>query len=180
MNYHPNLALVFVGILGLLSFVIFPVAKAQQDSLELGSIEVTQDGNRFDVMTAVSNGGSVTGIQVFPEYGSILISVETGSQDEDSQLRIVLPRDLIDSRDQDTDSKFDVIVEGEPTEYTELRVTDAAREIEVPLPGGTSQVEIFGSQIVPEFPVAFLAAIVTFAIMIANITILRMKLIRVP
>ena len=179
MKYRPNLALVCVGILGLLSFVIVPVANAQQDTQELRPTEVTQDGNRFNVMTAVSNGGSVTGIQVFPEYGSILISIETGSEDEDSQLRIVLPRDLIDSRDQDTDSKFDVIVEGKPTEYTEVRATDASRELEVPLPGGTSQVEIFGSHIVPEFPVAFLVGIVTFAIMIANITVLRMKLIRI-
>jgi len=59
-------------------------------------------------MAAATNGGKVTGIQVNPDYGSILISFQTGPEDQGSELTLVLPRNLIDSRDQGTDSKFDV------------------------------------------------------------------------
>jgi hypothetical protein len=125
-------------------------------------------------MAAITNGGNVTGIQVNPDYGTILISVET-SPDEQSQLTIVLPRDLIDSRDNNTDSEFFVIVEGEPAEYTESRTTDTEREIVIPLPSETSQIEISGNQIVPEFPAAFAAVTISFAIAISAFTFLRKR-----
>jgi hypothetical protein len=170
VRYSPILLVAFFG---LLSCVIFPIPISGQQNSDFQSIEVTQDGNRFDVMAAMTNGDKLTGIQVNPDYGSILISLETGSEGQESELRLVLPRDLIDSRDLGTDSKFDVVVEGEPTEYTELRTTDTEREIKILLPGGTSQIEIFGNQIVPEFPTVIVVVTISFAIVISAITLLR-------
>lgn len=130
------------------------------------SYEVRHDGNTFEVMNSVSDGGMLTGIQVFPDVGSILITMETNLE-EGSELRIVLPRALIDATEQGNDSQFLVIVDGEDTEYEETRATDTAREILIPLPEGTSEVEIFGTQVVPEFPVAFGIMSIIFAAIIA-------------
>jgi hypothetical protein len=170
VRYSPILFFVFCG---LLSCIVFARPIAAQQNSDFQSIEVTQDGNRFDVMAAATNGGKVTGIQVNPDYGSILISFETGSEEQASNLRLVLPRDLIDARDQSTDSKFDVVVEGEPSDYNELKTTETEREIEILIPGGTSQIEIFGNQIVPEFPAIFAVVAISFAAVISLVTFLR-------
>lgn len=175
MKYDVKPDFFLVALPALLLLLLVPlISEAQQNTPGMTSHEVRQDGNRFDVLAEVSNGGNVTGIQVFPEYGSILITIESGSEEEASELRIILPRDLIDSRDDQTDSEFFIVVEGEDTEYTELRATENEREIEVPLSEGASQVEIFGNHIVPEFSGALLSVVVSsFAVVIVSITILR-------
>lgn len=154
-----EVVIVFYGI-----NILIPV-DAQQGSEEL-SHEVRQDGHTFDVKAVLTNDGSLTGIQVFPETGSILISIEAGSEDEPSELRIVLPRELIDAKDGDNDSEFFIIVEGEEAEYAELRATETEREIEIPIPGGATQVEIFGTHIVPEFP-ALVILLISIVVIIA-------------
>ena len=171
MNYSFILALSLSGIVGILSLdILSQIANAQEP--EFQTIPVTQDTNRFYVQAAITNGGEVTGIQVNPDYGTILISVET-SAEEDSELTIILPRELIDAKDNMTDAKFDVIVEGELTDYTEQSGASSERKLVIPLPSETTQVEISGTQIVPEFPLAFLVITISFAVTIGTLSLLR-------
>jgi hypothetical protein len=174
MKFWLIFTLTIATVFGAFSCNFPPLTAGAQSDGEFQSIKVTQDGNRFDVMATVTNGGNITGIQVNPDYGTILISVETNS-DEQSELRIILPRDLIDSRDNSTDSEFFVIVEGEPTEYVELRTTATEREIEIPLPAETSQIEISGNEIIPEFPAAYAVVTVSFVMAISAFAFLRIR-----
>ena len=174
VRFLPDLAL--VGSVIVLFVVVNPTASnAQQGSAEMESHEVRQDEHEFEVMASLSNGGSLTGIQVFPETGSILISIETGSEDDPSDLRIILPRELIDARDGENDTEFFIIVEGEEAEYTELRKTDTERELEVSITAGATQVEIFGTHIVPEFPLGLAALPISLGIVLAALGIAKSK-----
>jgi len=162
--------LIFPGVITALFAIILILpleAGAQQGSSEdFQTILVRQDEHRFDVKASLSNGGRITGIQVLPETGSLLLSLDTGSEDKTSELRIVLPRDLIDAKDEAADASFLIIVEGEEVEYTDIEATDTVRELEIPISGGATQVEIFGTRIVPEFPIVFLVfSISLFAIL---------------
>lgn len=143
--------------------VLAPEGVAAQGSSALEHYEVKQDGNRFDVLALISDDGVLTGIQVLPDVGSILLTMETNSEAE-SELRIVLPRALIDARDHEDDSEFLIIVDGEDTEYEELRTTNDERELAIVLPEGTSEVEIFGTHIVPEFPFVPIITAISLAI----------------
>ncbi|HEV8405328.1 MAG TPA: hypothetical protein VGQ13_05410 [Nitrososphaera sp.] len=98
--------------------------------------------------------GSVDGIEVYPEYGSILLTLDVGSQSGQGELAIILPRGLIDSKEGGVDSEFLVIVDGEDVEYEETQTTGTERVLTFPLPEDAFEVEIFGTQVVPEFPLA--------------------------
>jgi len=137
--------------------------------------EFTYEKNAFSVSGAMSGDGKITGIQVFPEYGSILISIDMGSTSQDDKLRIILPRDLIDSKSEGVDSKFLVIVDDEDVEYRELEATETQRELEIPLHKDSLEIEIFGSQIIPEFPYKTVATLVTGIISVVTISIYRIK-----
>jgi len=142
-------------------FSLLPYAKAQDDleSKNLRTYEVTYEGHTFEVKAAMTNNGTINGIQVNPEVGSILLTLDAGSQSGENDLTIILPRGLIDSKEADADSEFLVIVDSEDVEYKEILTTETERVLKFPLPEDSSEVEIFGSQVVPEF--AFL--IVTIA-----------------
>jgi hypothetical protein len=174
VRFANYLALAGAVIVLLVNIMPTPI-YGQQGSEELQSYEVNQDGHSFDVSAFLSNGGSLTGVQVFPETGSILISIETGSEDDPSELRIVLPRELIDARDGENDSEFFIIVEGEEAEYTELRTTETEREIEVSVTGGATQVEIFGTHIVPEFQVGLVVLPISLGIVLTALGIAKLK-----
>jgi hypothetical protein len=118
------------------------------------SIPVSHDGKTFDVTASLSNG-NVKSINVDPDFVSILLAVETGNMD-DGELVIEVPRALLDSRSNGVDDYFVVLVDGEEVEYEERNTTDNARELVIPVFAGSGEVEILGTEVVPEFPFAII------------------------
>ncbi|MFQ5969935.1 MAG: hypothetical protein ACE5J2_05530, partial [Nitrososphaerales archaeon] len=117
-------------------------------------VTVTYQESSFDVMTSLSNG-SVKSIEVVPDFTSIILMLETSVSD--GELMITLPRALIDSRANGADHDFTILVNGKETDYEEHSATTSERALTVPVFAGAEEVEIFGTQVVPEFPIAVIA-----------------------
>ena len=144
-------------ILTLSLLFALPGAYAQSTG-NLDPYEVTYEGNTFEIRTAISNDAAIEGVEVNPEYGSILLTLGEGSDIDANQLTILLPRGLIDSKEDNTDADFLIIVDGFDVDYEEIQTTAAARTLRFSLPSDASEIEIFGSQVIPEFPFGVIIA----------------------
>jgi hypothetical protein len=134
-----------------------PSAYAQP-SQNLEPYEVTYEGNDFEIRAAMSNNAGIEGVEVYPEYGSILLTLGEGSEVQDNELTILLPRELIDSKEDNADADFLIIVDGFDVEYEEIQTTATARTLRFNLPSDAIEIEIFGSQVIPEFPFGVMIA----------------------
>jgi hypothetical protein len=72
-------------------------------------------------------------------------------------MELVLPRELIDAKTDGDDDQFIVLVDDDESDYFEKPSTDTERDIVIQLPAGAEEIEIVGTQVVPEFPVAVMA-----------------------
>ncbi len=138
-----------------------------------GTIRVEFQGNVFNVKASLSNG-SITKIEVDPEFTSLIITVKT-SATEDGTLDITLPRELIDARTgqgrMGDDDKFIVLVDGnESDKFTEAPATATERSLSIPVPAGTEEIEIIGTVVIPEFGIlaAFVLAAAVGAIIVVS------------
>ena len=103
-------------------------------------------------------GGYVSNTQISEENNSIIISINS---DSDGNLTVYLPREVIDSKmahegniDSDKilpDTEFVVLADGIPAKLTELQTNPTNRIISIDFENGTSQIEIIGTQVIPEF-----------------------------
>lgn len=138
-----------------------------------GTIRVEFLGNVFNVKASLSNG-SITKIEVDPEFTSLIITVKT-SATEDGILDITLPRELIDARTGQgrtgDDDKFIVLVDGnESDKANETATTATERSLSIPVPAGTEEIEIIGTVVIPEFGIlaAFVLAAAVGAIIVVS------------
>jgi hypothetical protein len=118
------------------------------------AVMVEHGESQFDVSANLSNG-TVMSIEVDEDFTSVIVSIET--DDSDGQLVINLPRALIDSTIDGTDDTYLVLVDGDEGDFTETSTTADSRELTIEVPGGAEEVEIVGTQVVPEFPIAVMA-----------------------
>jgi hypothetical protein len=148
----------FVGIAAVMLFPFIPSVNAQESPSEqdLETYQVTYEEHTFEVKAALSNDGTISGMELVPEVASILLTLEAGS--EDGELTIILPRDLIDSKDEGVDDEFFIVVDGFDVEPEEILTTETERALKFPVPADAIEVEIFGSQVIPEFPLGLLIA----------------------
>lgn len=105
-------------------------------------------------------GGAVKDMSLDTNSTSLIISLQMTS---DGNLTITLPRTVIDAKAGANDDQFFVLVDGADTNFQESK-TDTDRTISVPVINGTEQVEIIGTQVVPEF------GSISAAILIVSIT----------
>ena len=113
-------------------------------------IIVEFEDNKIPVQYTMTNG-SVRGIEVDPDFTSIIISI---SATDDGELTITLPRKLIDARFDGCggdDDEFIVLIDGEEETYDESDTTTTDRELVIEIPGGAEEVEIIGTCVIPEF-----------------------------
>ena len=176
-----RVALVLLIILGtLIVSLVFPIAIAQTEGggANLKTFKASYRGQSFDVKAVIPNNGTIDVIEVYPEYGSIYITLTMGSggqQGEDTDMKIILPRNLIDSKENGTDSKYVVVIDSKPTTYEETRTTSSERELTFSIPTDASDIEIFGRQVVPEFPGAVVAAIAMSVVIVAAVAMGRIR-----
>lgn len=135
---------------------------------------VTFEGNTFDVTASLSNG-SVESMEVDADFTSLIVIVET-SDTEDDELMIILPRALIDAKTNGGDDEFIILVDGEEEDYEESNTTGTERTLAITIPAGAEEVEIIGSQVVPEFPLGVMGAM--GAIVAATVLFSRFKKIQ--
>ena len=124
-------------------------------------------------------GAYISNIQISKENNSIIISINS---DSDGNLTVYLPREVIDSKmtqegnlpsDQILpDTEFVVLADGIPAKLTELQTNATNRIISIDFENGTSQIEIIGTQVIPEFGTI---AMIVLAVAIVSIIAVSTK-----
>lgn len=105
-----------------------------------------QSGQSFQVPYVVT-GATVSEMSISSHDTSLLVFLQSSA---DGNLTLTLPRALIDAKNGANDDQFFVLVDGADTEFTEQK-TSTDRTLTVFIPKDTEQVEVIGTQVVPEF-----------------------------
>ena len=124
----------------------------------------------FEIKATLSNG-SISSIKVDEEFKSLVISVRT-SADKNGTLDITLPRELIDAKLDGKDDAFIVMVDGNEQEVKETDTGSTSRTLSIPVAAGAGEIEIIGTQVIPEFGIV---AALVLAAAIGVITVISRK-----
>ncbi len=120
------------------------------------------DGTNSSVTYSITNG-KVLDVKADSNSKSLIVSIQTTG---DGVLTITMPRTLIDAKKADnTDDQYFVLNDGqENDQFQEIQTTNTARTLQIPFTDGTSQIEIIGTFVIPEFG--------TIAVMILAVAII--------
>jgi predicted secreted protein with PEFG-CTERM motif len=136
----------FYAIMMSLIFSISPASVFAQMSQQQFVVKDAQSGQSYTVNYSI-NGAAVDDISISPQDASLIVSLKSTN---DGNLTMTLPRDLIDAKMGTTDDQFFVLVDGADTDFNESK-TNTTRTITVSFPEDSQQVEVIGTQVVPEF-----------------------------
>ena len=131
-----------------------------------GGNTIKVDGTDLSVKYSITNG-KVLGIKADIQSKSLIVSIQTTG---DGVLTITLPRALINATLPSTgqDDKYYVLVDGQEADFQETSTTTTDRTLSIPFTDGTEEIEIIGTQIVPEFgPIAALVLAIAIISIIA-------------
>jgi YVTN family beta-propeller protein len=125
-----------------------PVVTVETPTAILGTINV--------------HGQDVTVSEPLMNIASKTLSMTVSTVDG-GDLTLAIPRQTIDSRQGTNDTRFQVMIDGRPIDYTEgqgITTTDGTqfREISAFVPKGATKLEVIGTQVIPEFPMVMLVA----------------------
>ena len=143
-----------------------------------------QTQNQFSVMDPAGGqsypvnysitGGAVNDMSINTNETSLVVSIQsTGG----GNLAMTLPRTLIDAKAGADDDLFFVLVDGADTDFNESK-TNTDRTLTVSFPDGTQQIEVIGTQVVPEFAglaFAILAISILMIIVFSTKTAIRFR-----
>lgn len=125
------------------------------------------DGTNSSLTYTITNG-KVLDVKADANSKSLIVTIQTTG---DGVLTITMPRAVIDAKKTDgTDDTYFVLNDGqENDQFQETHTTTTDRTIQIPFTDGTSQIEIIGTFVVPEFGV--IAALVLAVAIISIIAI---------
>ena len=104
-------------------------------------------GDEFTIPYSAGSN-SIVAMAVNLESRSLVIETDVAG---DGEIVIALPRHLIDAKNADgTDAAYIVLVDGVESWVTET-ADGAARTLTIPVSAGAREIEIFGTQAIPEF-----------------------------
>ncbi|MFZ1076271.1 MAG: PEFG-CTERM sorting domain-containing protein [Nitrosotalea sp.] len=132
------------------------------------------DGTNMSVTYSITNG-KVLDIKADTNSKSLIVSIQTNG---DGTLTINMPRALIDAKKTDgSDDQFFVLNDGqENDQFQETSNTATARTLQIPFTDGTSQIEIIGTIVIPEFgPIAAIVLAIAIISIIAISTKTRLR-----
>ncbi|MGI0066600.1 MAG: PEFG-CTERM sorting domain-containing protein [Nitrosotalea sp.] len=127
-------------------------------------INDAQSGQSFQVPYDIT-GAIVSDMSISPHDTSLVILLKSS---DDGNLTMTLPRSLIDAKNGANDDQFFVLVDGAEADFAEHK-TSTDRTITVFIPKDTIQVEVIGTQVVPEF--GMLSSLVLVIAIISIITV---------
>jgi len=99
-------------------------------------------------------GGRIISIEPDIPAKSLLVTIEPTS-DEGGQVKLMIPREVIDAKNgpdgrSGEDVDFFVLVDGSEVDFEET-TTASERTLTIPFEGDSSQIEIIGTWVIPEF-----------------------------
>lgn len=135
-----------------------------------GGNTINVDGTNLSLKYSITNG-KVLGIKADIQSKSLIVSIQTTG---DGVLTVTLPRAMINATSATgQDDKYYVLVDGqEESGFQEISTTPTDRTLSIPFSDGTQEIEIIGTNIIPEF--GTIAALV-FAIAIISIVAVSAK-----
>ncbi|MDE1863482.1 MAG: PEFG-CTERM sorting domain-containing protein [Thaumarchaeota archaeon] len=137
--------------------------KFQFSGSHIAGNTIMVDGTNSSVTYTITNG-KVTDIKADTISKSLIVTIQTTG---DGNLTITMPRALIDAKKSDgTDDVYFVLNDGqENDQFEEIKNTTTERTLQIPFTDGTSQIEIIGTFVVPEFG-AMAAVVLVVAIIV--------------
>ena len=125
--------------------------ELQGGSSEL-EYNLTVDDRTYPIKYDLSDG-SITNMFARPAENKLVIIIDA---DDDGQLTVELPRQVIDAIENGGDIDYIVSIEDasgnvETVEIGERDNTDSSRTLVIDYPAGGGRIEILGTQVVPEF-----------------------------
>jgi predicted secreted protein with PEFG-CTERM motif len=152
----------------LFSIAIAPVFAQESQQY---AVKDAQSGQSYTVNYGIT-GASIDDISVSPQDTSLIISLKAAN---DGNLTMTMPRSLIDAKTSTGDDQFFVLVDGADTDFTESK-TDSSRTVTVSFPQDTKQIEVIGTQVVPEFDgLSFVVLVVAIISIVAVSSKTRLK-----
>ncbi len=146
-------------ILPLLIFTVPVFAQTSSDELSNFSEYVLEIDEHVYSISYVVNA-DIIAMEIDPESRSLLIGLDNTF---DSQFFIGLEHELINAQN----NEFIILVDGEEVDYQMTSDSDSST-FEFFVPVGSEEVEIIGTNVIPEFPIG---AIFGFVVMISFIMI---------
>ena len=128
-------------------------------------IKDAQSGQSYTVNYQIT-GATVDDISISQQDTSLLVSLKSSNG---GNLTMTMPRSLIDAKVGGSDDQFFVLVDGADTDFTESK-TATDRTITVSFPEDTLQIEVIGTNVVPEFGGLSFAVLVVAIVSIVAIT----------
>ena len=152
MNYWTFL------ILPLLIFTTPIFGQTSSDELSNSEYVLEIDEHIYSISYVVN--ADIIAMEIDPESKSLLIGLDNTF---DSQFFIGLEHELINAQN----NEFIILVDGEEVDYEIISDSDSST-FEFFVPIGSEEVEIIGTNVIPEFPVG---AIFGFVVMISLIMV---------
>ena len=103
-------------------------------------------GTEYDLTYSIT-GGVLTQASPDQEADSLILNIDSISN---GTLHVQLPRSVIDAKFDGADDDFFVLIDGLETDFEESK-TAADRTLTISFPAGTEEIEIIGTNVVPEF-----------------------------
>ena len=97
----------------------------------------------FDVEYTIT-GGTLFNIIPDKDFLSLIFSIDTYNNEV---LVVELPRDLIDSKFNNKDDPFVILIDGNESNFTEIQTNFQIRTLRIDLPAGFEEIEIIGSKL---------------------------------
>ena len=136
------------------------------------TVKDVQSGQSYTVNYSVT-GATVNDISINPQDTSLLVTITSSN---DGNLTMTMPRSLIDAKATSGDDQFFVLVDGADSDFSESKTTADSRTITVSIPAGTQEVEVIGTQVVPEFGgLSFVVLVIAIISIVAISSKTRLK-----
>ncbi|MDE1763860.1 MAG: PEFG-CTERM sorting domain-containing protein [Thaumarchaeota archaeon] len=142
----------------------FSIGGGGASSCQPGQLTATVNSELYCIDYSI-NGGTATGATLSTLSKALTVSIQSTS---DGQITLKIPRSVLDAKNGVADDSFFVTVDGqEQDSFTDTPSADT-RTLTIPFGAGAAQIEIIGTQVVPEFgPIAALVLAIAIVSIIA-------------
>lgn len=132
-----------------MTVVIFSMSAAPvfAQSSQQFAVKDVQSGQSYIVNYSIT-GAAIDSVSINRPDTSLIVFLKSAN---DGNLTMAMPRSLIDAKAGTGDDQFIVLVDGADTDFTESKTDASSRTVTVSFSQDTQQIEVIGTQVVPEF-----------------------------
>lgn len=142
----------------------YQTKESAGSTTEIFEVQAGSSGT-FDVPYTIK-GGTLENIVVDPEILGLIVTIQA---DNDGSLLLDLGREWVDAKKSDgTDDTYIIFIDGLEVQYQETSDADS-RILTIQFQEGDSDIEIIGTQVIPEFgPIALIILVAAIASVIVS------------